>query len=137
WDGSRVALHDRDSQKTVVVAGGDGIAVGQPRFAPDGHALAFVSDATGFMNVHVAGAEGHDARPVIEEAHEHAEPAWGPGQRSYAWSPRSDELAWCRNERGLASLVIGAPGRPSARVLARAWHQGLDWAEPGIIAVLS
>jgi dipeptidyl aminopeptidase/acylaminoacyl peptidase len=137
WDGSRVALHDRDSHKTVVVAGGDDIAVGQPRFAPDGHALAFVSDATGFMNLHVAGADGNDARPVLDEPYEHAEPSWGPGQRSYAWSPAGDELVWCRNERGLASLVVGAPGRTSARVLAKAWHQGIDWAPPGIIAVRS
>ena len=30
----------------LVVAGGDAVAVGQPRFSPDGDALAFVSDAT-------------------------------------------------------------------------------------------
>ncbi len=74
---------------------------------------------------------------MLAEEHEHAEPSWGPGQRSYAWSPDGSELAWCRNERGLASLVIGAPGRRSARVLSKAWHQGLDWHAGGIVAVRS
>jgi dipeptidyl aminopeptidase/acylaminoacyl peptidase len=74
---------------------------------------------------------------VLAEEHEHAEPSWGPGQRSYAWSPDGTELAWCRNESGLASLVIGAPNRHSARVLAKAWHQGLDWSDRGIVAIRS
>ena len=42
--------------------------------------------------------------------HEHAEPAWGPGQRSYAWSPDGNELAWCRNEDGFGRLVIARAG---------------------------
>jgi dipeptidyl aminopeptidase/acylaminoacyl peptidase len=140
WDGSRIACHDRDSGKTEIVAGGTATAVGQPRFSPDGRALAWVSDATGWMNVHVAPLDGGslgDGAPVLDEPHEHAEPSWGPGQRSYAWSPDGSELAWCRNEAGLASLVVGAPGRRSARVLAKAWHQGVDWSERGVVAVRS
>ncbi|MCU1427544.1 MAG: dipeptidyl aminopeptidase/acylaminoacyl peptidase, partial [Actinomycetia bacterium] len=137
WDESRIACQERANEKVTVVAGGPAIAVGQPRFSPDGRNLAFVSDERGWMNVFVAAADGGDARPVLEEPHEHAEPSWGPGQRSYAWSPDSAELAWCRNESGLATLVIGSPDKRSARVLAKAWHQGLDWSEAGIAAVRS
>jgi dipeptidyl aminopeptidase/acylaminoacyl peptidase len=137
WDGSRIAVQDRASGKVTVVAGGDEIAVGQPRFSPAGDRLAFVSDQRGFMNLYVAALDGSDARPVLEEAHEHAEPSWGPGQRSYAWSPSGEELAWCRNEQAFATLVVGAPERRSARALARAWHQGIEWHERGIIAVRS
>ena len=67
--------------------------------------------------------------------YEHAEPAWGPGQRSYAWSPDGAELAWCRNEDGFGRLVIGAPGRKSARELSKGWHRGLDWGDGGIACV--
>jgi dipeptidyl aminopeptidase/acylaminoacyl peptidase len=137
WDGSRIAVQDRDAGTAAVVAGGDEIAVGQPRFSPDGRVLAYVCDAGGWMRLWVAGLDGADARPVLDEPNEHAEPSWGPGQRSYAWSPDGSELAWCRNEEGFASLVVGAPDRPSARVLAKAWHQGVDWSERGVVAVRS
>ena len=48
WDGSRiiaVAVDDPDAAPTLV-AGGDDVAVGQPRFAPTGDALAFVAEPT-------------------------------------------------------------------------------------------
>ena len=87
------------------------MAASQPRFSPDGAHLAFVSDADGWPALWVADADGTNARPVLAEAREHAEPAWGPGQRSYAWSPDSSELAWCRNEDGFGRLVIARAGQ--------------------------
>ena len=96
-----------------VVAGGDAVGVGQPRFSPDGDAARVRQ-----RRRRLAGACGRRIRrrrtrsPVLAETHEHAEPAWGPGQRSYAWSPDGTELAWCRNEDGFGRLVIGAPGTP-------------------------
>ena len=58
WDESRIVVPDLDPALTTTVAGGDGVAVGQPRFAPDGSALAYMSDATGWMNVWVAAVDG-------------------------------------------------------------------------------
>ena len=88
-----------------------GHAVAQPRFSPDGSMLAWVSDATGWMQVWVAtvdadGAVERRARPLLDEPHEHAEPSWGPGQRSYAWSPDSRSIALNRNEDGFGRLVV-------------------------------
>ncbi|HTD50358.1 MAG TPA: hypothetical protein VK771_07160, partial [Acidimicrobiia bacterium] len=102
WDASRVVvreLHTGDAAQTVKI-GGDAVAASQPRFSPDGTRLAFVSDAERWPALWVADADGTNARSVLSEPREHAEPAWGSGQRSYAWSPDSTELAWCRNEEG-------------------------------------
>ncbi len=61
-----------------------------PGSRPTGERLAFVSDADGWPVVWTADPDGGNAQPVLREDHEHAEPAWGPGQRSYAWSPDGD-----------------------------------------------
>jgi dipeptidyl aminopeptidase/acylaminoacyl peptidase len=135
WDSSRVAIRSADG--TVRTTGGGSVAASQPRFSPDGAQLAFISDADGWPALRVADTEGANARPVLEERREHAEPTWAPGQRSFAWSPDGSELAWCRNEDGFGRLVIAAPGRRSARELSRGWHRGLDWGAGGIVCVRS
>lgn len=135
WDSSRIVVRDGDATK--VVAGGDGVAVGQPRFSPVGDMLAFVSDAEGFVQLWTARPDGSEAAPLLRESCEHAEPAWAPSQRSYTWSPAADALAWSRNEDGFGRLVIAAPGARSARELSKGWHRGLDWGEHGIVCARS
>src|SRR3954470_5578156 len=136
WTASRIVLVDRHIGQPRVVAGGPHVSVGQPRFSPDGRALAYVSDETGWWNVHVTAADGTGARPLLVESHDHAEPAWGPGQRSFAWSPASDAIALCRNEDGFARLVVvGLDG--TVAELVRGWHHGIDWSGAGIVAVRS
>jgi dipeptidyl aminopeptidase/acylaminoacyl peptidase len=124
WESSRIAVLDRATNEVTVVAEG---ACGQPRFSPDGEHLAYVR----------AGALCVDGEAVLAEEFEHAEPAWSPGQRSYAWSPDSSELAWCRNEDGFGRLVIGAIGKKSARELSKGWHRGIDWGVEGIVCARS
>ena len=112
WDASRVVVRDDDG-KTQIVA--DGPACGQPRFSPDGAHLAYIREQQLWID---------DAR-LLDEGYEHAETSWSAGQRSYAWSPDGREIAWCRNEDGFGRLVIGAPGRKSARDVSKGWHRGL------------
>ena len=134
WHASRVMRRDpNDSDAGVVsIVAADG-ACSQPRFSPDGARLAWVRDGELIV----------DGEPVLAgerqsgEQRECAEPAWSPGQRSYTWSPDSTELAWCRNESGFGRLVVGAPGRKSARELSRGWHRELDWGDKGITCVRS
>jgi dipeptidyl aminopeptidase/acylaminoacyl peptidase len=138
WDASRIALRALGDDNPKIVAGGEGIGVGQPRFSPDGSRLAYVSDRDGVTNLWVARADGSRAKAFAPEADECAEPAWGPGQRSYAWSPDGREIAWCRNEQGFGRLVARAlesKGKP--RELAKAWHSGIGWSDAGIVAVRS
>jgi dipeptidyl aminopeptidase/acylaminoacyl peptidase len=138
WDASRVALCDLDTSKVSIVAGGEDVAVGQPRFSPDGTRLAYTSDATGWTNVWLARADGADARPLLDERAEHAEPTWGPGQRSFAWSPDSREIASCRNENGFGRLVLlDVDGRAGARSVGKGWHHALDWSSAGLVCVRS
>jgi dipeptidyl aminopeptidase/acylaminoacyl peptidase len=128
WDLSRIVVRAMSGGgadgTTRVVA--EAPACGQPRFSRDG-ALAYIRDAQLWVD---------DAR-LISEPNEHAEPSWYPGQRSYAWSPDGTEIAWCRNEDGFGRLVIGAPGRKSARELSKGWHRALDWGDAGIVCVRS
>lgn len=147
WDGSRIAVRALDGDRPVgavrLIAGGDSTGVSQPHFSPDGKFLAFVSDQTGWANVWIAEMDGTGgaggtsfsvARPLCGtaggagEPFEHAEPTWGPGQRSYAWSPDSSAIALCRNEGGFGRLLVADLAGGATRELAKGWHQGLDWA---------
>jgi dipeptidyl aminopeptidase/acylaminoacyl peptidase len=145
WDASRIVVGDARGLGTEgaakVVAGGAGISVGQPRFSPSGDALAWVTDERGWWNVFVADADGAGPRPVAPEPFEQAEPAWGLGQRSFAWSPDGRAIALCRNESGfgrLLAVALDAPlDRGTVHELERGWHHGLDWGPAGIAAVRS
>ena len=120
-----------------VVAGGDSIAVGQPRFSPVDDSLAYVSDERGWMNVWLAPADGTPAQPVLEEPREHAEPSWGPGQRSFTWSPSGTAIALNRNEDGFGRLVVVPVEGSNGGDVSRGWHAGLDWGSEGIACVRS
>lgn len=136
WTRSRIVVAHRSGGSPRVVAGGEGIAVGQPRFSPDGAHLAYVSDEGGCWNVYIVAADGGNPRPLVAEEHDHAEPAWGPGQRSFAWSPASDAIALCRNEDGFGRLVM-VTLEGAVTELAKGWHHGIDWGDGGVVAVRS
>jgi dipeptidyl aminopeptidase/acylaminoacyl peptidase len=135
WDGGRICAAAPDGSDRREVAGGDREGVGQPRWSPDGRHLAFVTDRSGWANVWVGDPAGLDARPAAPAPAEQAEPPWGPGQRSYAWSPDGRALAVCRNEDGFGQLVTLRDRTVTTRV--DGWHHGLDWGERGIVAVRS
>lgn len=111
-----------------VVAGGPDMSVQEPRFAPDGTALAFLSDADGWLNLWVAGPDGGGARPLVREEHEHGGAVWGGGQRSYAWSPDSESIAFTRNEGGFGRLCVVDVASGAVRELSRGVHSSITWA---------
>ncbi|HLK42977.1 MAG TPA: S9 family peptidase, partial [Thermoleophilia bacterium] len=122
----------------ITVAGGPGVAVQQPRFSPDGSWLAFLSDERGWLNLWVMPADrSGPARPVVEQPYEHGNPAWGPGQRSFAWSPDSRSLAYARNEAGFGRLCVVELDGGAGREVAKGVHGGLSWGDPALVALRS
>lgn len=143
WQSSRIVVAEVDPATGSprggprVVAGGPGIAVGQPRWSPDGTRLGWISDSTGWWNIWIAGPDGADATPLHAEDHDHAAPAWGPGQRSWVWAPDSSAIASCRNESGYGRLVVTPLDGAGPRDVAKAFHLGMDWGRGGILAARS
>jgi dipeptidyl aminopeptidase/acylaminoacyl peptidase len=131
WDAGRIVTAPADgSGEPTVVAGGAGISVQQPRYSPDGR-LAYLSDETGWLNLWV------DDKPLVEEAVEHGDPSWGLGQRSYAWSPAGDRIAFCRNEGGFGSINIVDVATGESRDVGRGVHGGLSWRDGSVAAIRS
>lgn len=135
WDASRIVLAVDGTR--AVVAGGDGVAVQQPRFSPDGARLAFLCDATGWVNLWTADADGTGAAVLVDEPFEHGGPTWGPGQRSFAWSPDSRSIAFARNEAGFGKLCTVDVDSGRVTESAKAVHSSLSWWGDTLAAVRS
>lgn len=134
WDASRIVVAPADGAAPPrTIAGADGVQVQQPRYSPDGRSLAYLSDEAGWLNLTVLDlATG--ATHVLAEEREHGGPTWGPGQRTYTWSPDGTTFALCRNEEGFGSLGLWSP-EGERRQLGRAIHGGVSWVGDRIVAV--
>ena len=127
WDRSRVQRRLDNDVTDLAVAG----CVQQPREMPDGRSIC-LRDDDGWLNVWVAGW------PAVAEPFEHAGPNWGPGQRSYAWSPDCTRIAFTRNERGVGRLCVADldSGHPPTEV-ARGVHGQLSWGGGRLASICS
>ena len=149
WDESRIVCTRitagvNDTVQVVVgpievVAGSTQLSTSQPRFSSKG-VLGWLDDRSGYRNVRIQSASvpGLAVQTPVDEEFEHGGPTWGPGNRSWCWSPTGDQVAFVRNEGGFAKLCIAhttagnsnanATQMPAARELARAAHIGVSWA---------
>jgi dipeptidyl aminopeptidase/acylaminoacyl peptidase len=146
WDASRIVVGDATGAgKPVVVAGGirddgedgTGVATAQPRFSPDGSWLAFLSDHDGWLNLWTAAADGSDAGPLLSEEAEHGFPAWGLGQRSFAWSPDGTQVAFVRNQGGFGTLCVLDIEVGEIADVAPGLHAAIAWAGEHLVALVS
>ena len=123
WDRSRLVTLTVDGLLDV----GVDAAPAQPAWSPDGR-LGWIGDTdSGWRNVCV------DGRPLVAlglgERFEHAMPSWGPGQRSWCWSPDGSHVAFSRNEAGFGRLCVADLATGAIVHLGKAWHIGLSWTE--------
>ncbi|HEY8486831.1 MAG TPA: prolyl oligopeptidase family serine peptidase [Limnochordales bacterium] len=117
WEGARLQVGrvERDGpglrvREVRTVAGGDEGACFQPAFSPDGRYLAYVVERGEWFNVEVVGALDGQVVARVDEAAEHAVPAWQHGLRSLAWAP-GGRLYFLRNRAGWAELAcLELPG---------------------------
>ena len=143
WDSSRIACVTLDGNGAMVgaaavLAGGPGIAVSQPRWSPDGSRIAYLSDKSGWPVVWVAEADGTGARPLGESRGvEHTEPGWGPGIRSFAWSPDARSIAVTANRGGFWSLETVEVERATPRRIFTGFCAGVVWGPAGITGIRS
>ena len=136
WDASRVVLRAADAATPARrVAGGDGIAVAQPRFAADGR-LGFLCDADGWFDLWVLDPGADEPRPLVAAATELGPPAWGQGVRTWCWSPDGTQVAWRTNEDGFSRVLVSPTGDPGAATeVAKAVHHALAWEGDRLAAV--
>ncbi len=117
WDESRIVctritVDPNDVSKVTVgpielTIGATQLSTSQPRFSSAG-VLGWLDDRSGYRNVRIQSelTQNPAVHTPAEEEFEHAGPTWGPGNRSWCWSPSGDEVAFVRNEGGFARLCI-------------------------------
>ena len=130
WDGAVVVTVELATGGRTTAAVDDG-AWQQPRFAPDGTGIG-VHDGDGVLQVRWG-----DRALVPDECREHAEPTWGPGQRSYAVSPDGDRVAITRNEDGFGRLIVVDVASGSTTDAGRGVHGALSWRGGRLAALRS
>ena len=110
WDGgtlqmtalNQACVGPPSADAPVIIAGGADVAVSQPTFSPDGRYLAYVSDESGWDNLHLYDLQTGTGRILVKEEAEAGLPAWRQGVRTIAWSPDSS-LIYYRRSAGASS----------------------------------
>lgn len=114
WDGTELCVVPLDDAgmpdgQPVVIAGRETESVMQPEWAPDGSALFFISDRSGWWNLYRCAADAAkgflEIDPVAPRDAEFAQPQWVFGLSSYAFAgPR--RLVCTYSSKGLGSLAV-------------------------------
>ena len=105
WVGTTLFVRDLEGGEAAAVAGGPHESVFQPEWAPDGSALFFISDRSGWWNLYRLDLGGGEARPLAPMAAEFGQPQWVLGMSTYApLSP--DRLVCSYTANGLETLAV-------------------------------
>jgi dipeptidyl aminopeptidase/acylaminoacyl peptidase len=112
WDSSSLWLGSADIKPgeeprlraETHIAGGEGISVLQPEFSPDGRWLAYISDQSGWWQIHLHDLHSGKSRQLTNTPAEHALPPWLQNRNAYGFSPDSLRIFFLRNQDGSRSL---------------------------------
>jgi dipeptidyl aminopeptidase/acylaminoacyl peptidase len=88
-----------------------------PEWSPDGHAIAYASERSGFYELHLVGRDGANDRPLTSTGADHSD---------HEWHPDGTRLLAVRCERNRFHLVVVDAADGSAEELAR----GGTWCTP-------
>jgi dipeptidyl aminopeptidase/acylaminoacyl peptidase len=97
------------------IAGGPEVAIFQPEFHPNGQEIAYISDESGWGQLHLARLDGEGVRRLTDGSGEYGQPAWSQGQRTFAFLSGGREIACLRAEQGFRRLQIIDAERGGAR----------------------
>lgn len=108
---------DLDTKETRKLTGVPGMHDFDPQVSPDGSALAFVSERSGWCQIHLLELATGSERQLTE----------GEGDfGGLEWHPSGDRLVATRARRGRSSLVSVSPEDGTVTTLS----EGGNWTEP-------
>jgi dipeptidyl aminopeptidase/acylaminoacyl peptidase len=99
WDGTELYLDGTG------IAGGPSESIFQPEFSPDGSALFFVSDRTGWWNLYRYDLSTGATRAIAPMSAEFGEPQWIFGMSDYAFAG-PERIVCTYVEDGLGRLAV-------------------------------
>jgi dipeptidyl aminopeptidase/acylaminoacyl peptidase len=88
-----------------LIAGGPEESVSQPEWSPDGGAIVFVSDRSGWWNLYRFDLATRTTRPLAPMPAEFGLPQWNLGTSTYAFAG-ADRIVCAYSERGLGRLAV-------------------------------
>ena len=107
WNESRIILlNESKGYEATTISKTEKVATSQPTFSPDGNWIAFHCDASGWLNLWVAKADGTEVRQLVKAEEEHAYSTWTTGEYDYAWSPDTLHIIYMKNRKGFMSLSL-------------------------------
>ena len=89
----------------TAIAGGPSESLFQPEWSPDGSALLFISDRTGWWNLYRYDLATRETRPLAPMRAEFGQPQWQFGLSTYAFAGRN-RLVAAYVENGLGNLAL-------------------------------
>ena len=113
WDGTTLWLAPiiaRGDEVPVLgpateIAGGREIAIFQPEFSPQGDALCYVSDETGWGRIAHRNLATGETKWVTEPGVEQGAPAWLQGQKTYAFEFDGKSLIATGNQNAFQTVA--------------------------------
>ncbi len=106
WDDVELRTRNLITGEEIVVAGGRGESISEPRWHPDG-SLWFLSDRSDWWNLY-RFKPGSDIEPVVRIDAEIGVPAWVFGSARYAVLP-DGQVVFARRRAGFDRLAVRAP----------------------------
>src|SRR5262245_5671849 len=110
WNGTTLWLGHFAADGTLVgnperITGGPAESIFQPEWSPDGAAIVFVSDRSGWWNPYRFEIATAKTTPLAPRAAEFGQPQWVFGMSTYAFAG-PDRMVCAYYERGLGTLAV-------------------------------